>query len=479
MSLRRYPARLLLLSATSSLIVLGLCGVLAASLAREQERTAAILGEDIGSRGAAFNLAVTLSNLVALHDRHSRDVEPLQEQVRADLGEIQRFADKPEEQILARTISEHFDSYRAKWQNSASSDELARYLRENVVPVAEQLRVYNGQELKRSEEGHYRSLQQMAWGLIAICVLGSVAGLVFGYGLARGLRHTIHQFLVRIQGASDLLGQELPLVELQQVDDREGGANDLLRRVEEVVLKLQQKEREIRRSERLAAVGQLAAGLAHEIRNPLTSALLLIETARKDPTSGGLTDEDLVMIEAELHRIDQSLRLFLDFTRPPKLERSRVDLRVIVRDALNLVRGRIEHQHVAVSFTPPAADCSLQADREQLRQVILNLILNSLDTMPCGGTLGVEIGLEEDGKSIRLSVADTGPGIATAILPRLFEPFATTKETGIGLGLVVSRRIIEDHSGTIRGDNRSEGGACFSFTLPRGDTEHTGKTLGS
>src|SRR6478752_4823933 len=99
MSLRRYPARLLLLSGASSLLLLGLCSVLAISLAREQTRTAAILGEDIGSRGAAINLEVTLSNLVALHDRNSRDVEPLHEQVQTDLIEIERFADKPEEQL--------------------------------------------------------------------------------------------------------------------------------------------------------------------------------------------------------------------------------------------------------------------------------------------------------------------------------------------------------------------------------------------
>lgn len=110
MSLRRYPARLLLLAATSSLLLLGLCGVLAASLIQEQKRTAAILGEDIGSRGAAIKLEVTLSNLAALHDRNSRDAEPLYEQVRADLGEIERFADEPEEQVLARRIGELFES---------------------------------------------------------------------------------------------------------------------------------------------------------------------------------------------------------------------------------------------------------------------------------------------------------------------------------------------------------------------------------
>src|SRR5262245_36275627 len=165
MSLRHYPARLLILPTLSSLLLLGLCGTLAVYLAREQTRTAAALGEDIGSRGAAINLEVTLSNLATLHDRNSRDVEALHEQVRADLAEIERFADKPEEQLLAGRVTERFDAYREMWQHSSTPAELAGFIREQVVPAADALRTYNAQELKRSEEGHRRSLQRMAWGL--------------------------------------------------------------------------------------------------------------------------------------------------------------------------------------------------------------------------------------------------------------------------------------------------------------------------
>src|SRR5262249_27007849 len=177
----------------------------------------------------------------------------------------------------------------------------------------------------------------------------------------------------------------------------EDGADELLRRVEQVVLKLQQRNREASRAERLAVVGQLAAGVAHEIRNPLTSVNLLIQTGRRDPTAGGLTEEDLDLIEEELRRIEGTLQAFLDFARPPQLEWSMCDLAAVARDGLGLARGRIERQRVEVRFDDHGGGCMLEGDREQLRQVVLNLILNSLDEMPYGGTLALAVKPLADG----------------------------------------------------------------------------------
>lgn len=467
MPLRNYPNRVLFAAALASLLALGICGVVAVYLHAEQARTADVLSEDIGSRGAAINLEVTLNNLMSLQDRRSRDLGPLHEQVLHDLDEIGRFADKDQERVLVRRITDSFAVYLHKWQESVPSSELADWLRHETLPAVQALRTWNGRALNASEEAHRQSLRLMTWGLVVVGALASVAGLVFGYGLARSLRRTIHQFLLRVQGASDLLGLELPTIEWQQDGEPlRDGADDLMRRVEQVVRKLQETERAVRSTERLAAVGQLAAGVAHEIRNPLTSAILLIETGRKDPTAGGLTDEDLDLIEQELHRIERSLRTLLDYARPPKLERTECDLAGIVRDALNLTRGHVEQQHVVVRLQAPTEPCLLTADRELLRQVVLNLILNALDVMPQGGELDLEIKPVDDSGMVELRVADSGPGIAPEILPRLFEPFATGKETGLGLGLVVSKRIVEDHGGTIRGLSEPGKGACFVVRLP-------------
>ncbi len=298
----------------------------------------------------------------------------------------------------------------------------------------------------------------------AVGAVGAGAGLVVGYVLARRLRQTIQQYLVRVEGASEMLGQQLPAVQVEGGET--DGSDDLQRRVELAVRRLNEQEREVRRAERLAVVGQLAAGVAHEVRNPLTSAILLLETGRKDPTAGGLTADDLDLIEQELHRIEQTLQTFLAFARPPRLERSTFDLPALVREAVALCRGRFEQAGIAAEVRVPDGDGRLTADREQVRQVLMNLLLNAADAMPTGGRVGVAV--SRTAQAVEIAVSDTGPGISADIRPRLFEPFATGKETGTGLGLVVCKRAAEDHGGTIRGENPPGGGARFVLTLPVG-----------
>ena len=471
MSLHRYPQRLLFLTTLSSGLVLVAGGTVAVHLARDQARKAEELGENIGSRRAASNLEEAVVELLRRHQLGEDDVGELHDRIDRRIGQIEDRADKPEERQLTAGIAEGFREYRHAWAarppGEAGRAEPVRLLRAGVLPGCRDLRNLNATLIEESETDLRRSLRRTAWGLAVVGVLGSLAGLVFGYGLARSLRRTIHQFLVRVQGASDLLGQELTTVEWRRAGGRPGdGADDLLRRVEQAVRKLQQNEREARHNDRLAAMGQLAAGVAHEIRNPLMAAILLLETARRDPAAGGLSDDELGMIEAELLRIERSLKTFLDFARPPRLARARVDLAAVARGALSLARGRADRQRVTVALAAPPGGCPLDGDADQLRQVLLNLLLNALDVMPDGGTLTVAV--TRAAGEARLTVADTGPGISASIRPQLFEPFATTKETGVGLGLVVSRRIVEGHGGRLTAADGAAGGAVFAVTLPAG-----------
>jgi signal transduction histidine kinase len=296
-------------------------------------------------------------------------------------------------------------------------------------------------------------------------VLGGFAGLVLGFVLARGLSRSIRRLQVQISDAAGKLGPPLPSV----VMTREGDFRDLhnqvdqlTARIEAVVQELQQREREVLRAEQLAAVGQLAAGVAHEVRNPLTSIKMLVQLALEGRT--GLPQDDLRVIESEVRKMEQSLQTFLDFARPPKAERRLIDLHSIVSDVLGLTRGRAEKQGVAVSVTEPAGPILLTVDAGQIQQVVVNLILNALDAMPSGGR--VRLAARAASGWVEIEVADNGPGVPHELLPRLFQPFVSGKDTGLGLGLAISLRIAQDHGGTIFAMNRPGEGATFTVRLP-------------
>jgi two-component system sensor histidine kinase HydH len=215
----------------------------------------------------------------------------------------------------------------------------------------------------------------------------------------------------------------------------------------------------------------VAAGVAHELRNPLTSVKMLVQTGLEGDKPAGLPPDDLAIIEREVRRMESCIQTFLDFARPPSSERRVTDLNAVIRRALALLEGRIRRQKVDVVVDLPSEQVELLIDAEQIHQVVVNLLLNALDVLPHGGAIRIEVsGPTQEQHSAIVRVQDTGPGLAPAIRDRLFEPFITTKETGLGLGLSICRRLIEAHNGTIHAANGPERGTLFSFTLPAGNS---------
>jgi PAS domain S-box-containing protein len=225
------------------------------------------------------------------------------------------------------------------------------------------------------------------------------------------------------------------------------------------------RERQMVRAEQMAAVGQVAAGVAHELRNPLTSIKGLVQVNLREAAARGLPADDLRVIEHEVRRMERTLQTFLDFARPPRPDRRRLDLADVVERVSALVGGRARKQSTEFRVLRSDAPARVDGDQDQLQQLLLNLVLNALDAMPYGGVVEVDLRPPRDGH-VELSVRDTGPGIAPHILPKVFETFVSSKETGIGLGLPVSRRIAEDHGGSLTAYNLPAGGACFALRLP-------------
>lgn len=226
-------------------------------------------------------------------------------------------------------------------------------------------------------------------------------------------------------------------------------------------------EQKLRRHERLAALGKLASGVAHEIRNPLSSikgfAAILARKAGDDPTAQDVART----MTHEVDRLNRVISELLEFARPAELDPKPVRLRDIIRHSLKLVEKDAHHAGVqlAVDIVPPDLEAVLDADR--FAQVLLNLYLNAIQAMERGGALTVRA-LMEPGV-LRVEVEDSGPGIAPEALGHIFDPYFTTKPNGVGLGLSIVHKIVEAHGGDIFVDKAGGDGTRFVIRIPQKD----------
>jgi signal transduction histidine kinase len=277
---------------------------------------------------------------------------------------------------------------------------------------------------------------------------------------------------VSIRDAAGRLNRELGSVTLKEEGDLPAlhrQMQGLLGEISRTVEQLQQREHEVLRAEQLAAVGQIAAGVAHELRNPLTAIKMLVQTGLEGQHPSGLPAEDLAVIEQSIRRLEQYIQMFLDFARPPRAERRQADLLEVVRRAAALVEGRARRQKVSVSLSLPDQPLPAYLDPEQIQQVLVNVLINALDVQPRGGT--IDVAVTPVGGAATVEVRDRGPGLPAELRERLFEPFVTSKPDGVGLGLSGSKQLIEAHGGTMRIDDAPGGGAVISITLPADSQE--------
>jgi len=318
-------------------------------------------------------------------------------------------------------------------------------------------------------ERRLRIGSRILWSRMIAILVGPLFGVLLGWWFSRRFAQTVAQIRVTLTGTTFDSEDELGTVRFRRDDDLrfiQAQIEAVVERLRRTGCELQQARSDVLRSERLAAIGGLAAGIAHEIRNPLTSVKLLLQNAATVPGDAVLPQRKLRLILDEVGRMEGTIQGLLDFSRPPTLQRVRHDLRETVRRAANLVEGRASTHSVRLLVEPIDENVPVDGDPHQLHQVFVNLLINAIEAMPNGGTIRVRFGIVDQHSAVHVKVEDCGPGIPLDILPRLFEPFATSKERGTGLGLAISRRIVENHGGTIDAFNRNEGGATFEVVLP-------------
>ena len=253
---------------------------------------------------------------------------------------------------------------------------------------------------------------------------------------------------------------EISLSDLQGDENRVLGKVLLIKDLREIIA----LKNEVTRNQRLAAIGRLAGGVAHEIRNPLSSikgfATYFKERYKKVPEDQKIAK---IMID-EVTRLDRVVGQLQDFSRPVTIRKKATDLKRLIQDALTLVGEQAKKHHIDVKLQIDPNMTTVQIDGERIRQVLLNLFINAIDAMKPGGTLTVQA--EHPAKeTLAIHVRDTGPGIGPDMANHIFDPYFTTKPTGTGLGLAIAHNIIQTHGGTLTVTSCPHEGATLTITL--------------
>jgi two-component system sensor histidine kinase HydH len=244
-------------------------------------------------------------------------------------------------------------------------------------------------------------------------------------------------------------------------DRRHVGTMLLMQDVSEV----KQLEEELKRNERLAALGEMAAGVAHELRNPLSSIKGLALLLKSKFTANSTDREAADILVREVERLNRSIGELLDYARPDRLEKATVSLNEIVGKALTLLRVDADAAGIEIvtEYCPPPD--LVHADQDKLSQVFLNLLLNAIQAMKNGGILQVAT-VRDPGRQLLCRIQDSGCGIEADLLPKIFDPYVTTKSSGTGLGLAMSVKIIEEHGGRIDISSTPGQGTTVVVALP-------------
>ncbi|MFZ1985006.1 MAG: ATP-binding protein [Desulfatitalea sp.] len=306
-----------------------------------------------------------------------------------------------------------------------------------------------------------------AAGLRVTAVAAMIGGLTLAIVLMVILIGQILQPVNRLLEAASRGGSNAPTHNVVAALDRK--VHGLLEDVDQTHLALERSRESLLQAEKLAMVGKLAAGMAHSIRNPFTSVQMRLFSLRRSLKLDAEQKEDFEVISEEIRHIDTIVQNFLEFSRPPKLKMQRLSPSSVVDMALQLLRHRLKSYEVTVTVERERPLPDVSVDPEQLKEVLVNLIINACEAMSNGGHITITErtdGNTPQGPTAVLQIADNGPGVPEHFTQKVFEPFFTTKEEGTGLGLSIVERIIHEHDGCIRLEPKEGMGAAFVITLP-------------
>ncbi len=343
---------------------------------------------------------------------------------------------------------------------SPEGEMLAAYARLDAPRAAVVVEVPRNEVFRATRELTFRSL------LFALAVIASslVAAIYFSRRLTAPLRK-LEQTMARVSKGE--FGIEVEVTSKNEIGAVAGAFNEMTHELGRRSTELDQKNQQLMQSEKLSAIGELSAGLAHEVKNPMVGIVGFAQLGQES-TSLDEAQEYFKLIDADAQRANTILQRLLEFARPPDVATERLEVNAMVDGALKLVAHPIALMGVKVETRFAEGLPAIEGNNNQLRQVLINLMMNAAQAMESTPEKQLQIETAGADWAVVVTVKDSGPGMAPEVKQRLFEPFFTTKPRGkgTGLGLSISRSIIEEHRGEIRVESEVGKGSTFVIRLP-------------
>ncbi len=300
-----------------------------------------------------------------------------------------------------------------------------------------------------------------------------LVGLVIGAGGAALLSRSITGPLKKlVEGTVKIsrgdFSQKIDVDSKDEVGDLASSFNEMSHQLLLARKRMEEANRRLIQAEKLASIGRISAGIAHEIRNPLTSVKLNIQKLFQSERLDEVEKEHLSLSQEGISHMEKFIKELLDFTRVSELNVDRFSIGQIFDESVKIISDSLELKRITLEKHYQEGLPKVLVDGDKMRQVFLNILRNSYEAAGEGGKINVSVSLmrEESGRKIKVKIADNGCGIPGEYREVIFEPFYTTKSSGIGLGLANARKIIEQHKGSIKVKEGSEKGACFEIIIP-------------
>ena len=456
---------------------------------RSERVLTAIIDRDLAAFQSAGALVTSLVNQKGFVSYYFMDGDPdwlrqlreFRQLFREKLKEARYIAEKKHQKEAVEQIDREYQLYIAgkdrviahyKAGERDAGLKLHQKVRERYFSILGLCEKYKDFHVKRITQARRKSQVQAqelrliaGTAMVMVCVLGILLAFVLANQVLDPLRR-----LAQETDREDNLKK--PGDEITALSRSVRG---LIEDAGQTHIELERSREHLLQAEKLAMAGKLAAGMAHSIRNPLTSVKMRLFSLSRSLELTDYQKEDFEVISEEIRHTDTIVQNFLEFSRPPKLIMQQISPSVVVDLAIQLLEHRLKSYDVNVNVIRKQMLPQIQADPEQLKEVLVNLMVNACEAMEQGGSIVVH---EEEAlaqplsRVVAIRISDNGPGIPESIQEKLFEPFFTTKEEGTGLGLSIAARIVQEHQGWLDVTSKEDQGTTFTITLPLKESGH-------